>query len=398
MISNAVSTSISKEGKGKQTKTMAEESQGKPTIYSKIIQGGEAISLLREDWDDLFTRATDAPPYLSHAWANTFIREGRLRGTPLFMLVWSGEKLIALFALSLRRFLWMQIAEPVATAESAYYGVLLDPKYPVAVEYIAKAFRQKKVADLLCIADLWSQDKASNALLAELQRNKLLCLRTHRNPCYRINLRCSYDEYLRKTKSSKRRRELKRNEKKVFELGTVDFEAYVGNQITPEIVTRMAHIQEESWMKRRDAAVLGQSFYRKLLLEMSRAGFGRAWLVKINGSDVCFGFGYVAHERFYYEWTGFKLSYESSSSVGKVLTSWLVRDGCSKGFLSFDFGHGDAEYKRFWSNEHHSVYRVVVGQGIMGRSIAICYYVVWRLSGIKWLRRIYHRLKKLLKG
>lgn len=364
------------------------------SLKGEILYGKEAISTIAKDWDELFERATAAPPYLSRVWAELFIEEERLRGMPLYVLVWSDNKLVGLLALVVRKFFNQRLAEPVGTGQPSYLGLLLDPNYPSTIEYIAELFRQKKVADLLYIADLWSEDKATGALLAHLKRKKFLCLRTYRNPCYQISLRCSYDEYLKRTKSSKRRRELKRNEKKLLESGTVSFEQYVGDKITSEIITRMANIQEESWMKRRGAAVLGQSFHRKALLEMSRAGFGRAWFIKINGSDAGFGFAYVAHDRLYYTRTGFKLSYQSSLSVGKVLTSWLVRDACSKGLLSFDFGHGEGWYKRFWANERHAVYRAVAGRGLIGRLLAVFYFVVCRLSRIKWLHSFYRHLHK----
>ncbi len=125
------------------------------------------------------------------------------------------------------------------------------------------AIKTKKIASLVCIQDLWSEDKATNALLYDLKRRGFLCLQVYRNPCYRIKLDCSYDEYLKKTKSSRRQRELIRNEKKLFELGKVDIQRYTGSEITFDIVSRMADIQKESWMKRRGAALLCKSFHKR---------------------------------------------------------------------------------------------------------------------------------------
>jgi len=369
-------------------------SHSDPSLRTEILQGEKNILGIGYDWDDLFARATEASPHLSYAWAKTFLEERRFHGTPLCVLVWSEQKLVALLPLVVRRILNKRLAEPVGAGQPSYLGLLLDSNFPSAIREIVTLFKQKMVADMLCINSLWSEDKATNKLVDELREQGFLCLKTYRNPCYSITLGPSFEEYLNKTISSRRRRELKRNEKKILELGAVDFEEYSGNDITDALIRRMASLQEESWMKRRECAVLSQPFYRKLLVGMSNAGFGHAWFVKINGSDAAFGFGYVAHRRFYYEWTAFKLTYEPALSVGKVLTSWLIKDVCKKGLMSFDFGHGEGWYKQFWANECNSVYRIVVAQGLVARILAALYFVVFWLGKRKPIYSVYHRLNR----
>ncbi len=374
-----------------------ETSQQNEGIYTQLLQGPEALSALCKDWDDLFERSLDAPPYLSRAWANTFIDEARLRGTPLFIVVWSAEKLVALFPLAIRHFLGVKIAEPIGTGQPSYLGLLIDPNYTSVIGCIAKLFSQKKVADVVCIEDLSSKDNTTGALLAELSRNEFLCRRVYRNPCYWIRLGSSYDEYMKKTKTSRRRKKLRYEEKQLLKAGRVELERYIGEEITLEVLKRIARIQEKSWMKRRGAAVLGQVFYQKLLMEMAQAGHGHVWLMKINDSDAAFVYSLIAHGKLHYAWTAFKLEYVSSLSVGKVLTSWVIRDACTDGILSFDFGHGESEYKRFWANECHHVHRVVAGQGFGGRLIAIYYFVIWRLAKVRWLHSLCRHVRRRMR-
>jgi CelD/BcsL family acetyltransferase involved in cellulose biosynthesis len=151
-------------------------------------------------------------------------------------------------------------------------------------------------------------------------------------------------------------------------------------------------------MKRRGAAVLGRSFYQKLLLAMSQAGFGRLWLMTIDGADAAFVFALVAHRRLYYVWTAFKLEYCSSLSIGQFLTKWTIRDACRDNILSYDFEHGEAEYKRFWSTDDFSVYRAVAGQGFGGRLFAIFYFGLWKLARIQCLHSFYRRIRRMLKS
>ena len=146
------------------------------------------------------------------------------------------------------------------------------------------------------------------------------------------------------------------------------------------------------------AAILERPFYRKLLLAMAQAGFAEVWIMRIDDVDAAFVFALIAHRILYYAWTAFKLEYASSLSVGQFLTNWTIRDACRDGILLYDFEHGDAEYKRFWSTDNYSVYRVVAGRGLCGSFTAFVYFVVWRLARIKWLKDYYRRLRTKIRG
>ena len=96
-----------------------------PSFDLQIAEGAECISEFCDAWDDLFVRAADAPPFLSRSWMRTFVEEGRLPGTPLFVLARSGTKLVALFPLAIRRVLNIKIAV-------SPYNQTLIPSNPIA--------------------------------------------------------------------------------------------------------------------------------------------------------------------------------------------------------------------------------------------------------------------------
>jgi CelD/BcsL family acetyltransferase involved in cellulose biosynthesis len=371
--------------------------QNRP-IELQVVEGAKAILEFSEQWDDLFDRAKDASPYLSRSWSGTFIEQGRLRGNALAILAWCETKLVALFPLAVRTCLNTRIAEPIGTGQPSYLGLLLDPDYPEVIDFMTDAIRTKKIANVLCIEDLWSGDKATEAFLTSLARKNFSVRRVYRNPCPFIHLGCSYEEYMKKNKSAKSQQTLRRKERQFRKRHAVDIEHYEGSEITTNIIHRIASIQEQSWMKRRGAAVLGQPFYRKLLSAIAHSGLARVWLMKIDDCDAAFVFALVAHKKLYYAWTAFKLEYASSLSIGQFLTNWTIRDACQDGILMYDFEHGEAEYKRFWANDHFDVNRVSAGQGLRGRLMAVYYYVIWRLGKLEWLRSLRHRQKRLLLG
>ncbi|MFH1718142.1 MAG: GNAT family N-acetyltransferase [Planctomycetota bacterium] len=368
--------------------------QQEQSIDLQIVDGSQGVADFGDDWDDLFARAVHAPPYLSRAWARTFIEEERLPGTPLFILARSGAKLVAMLPLAIRRVLGARVAVPIGTGEGAYLGLLLDPDYPAVTEHMAELITSRKVFDVYYSDDLSSEDEATAGLLDNLAKRGYCCRRVFRRPCLYIRLGCSFDEYLNKQIPKGRRRyKLRYRERKLYKSGGVKVTRYVGGDITPEVNGRVAAIQLESWMKSRGAAVLGQPFYQRLLANMAEGGFGHVWLMTINGEDAAFVYSFVAHRQHHYFWPAFKLKYESSLSVGQILLMQVIRDCCADGVVHFDFIHGDAEYKRFWATDSYTVYRVVAGRGFTGRLIAAFYYFVLRLVRIKWVRSSLRRIR-----
>jgi CelD/BcsL family acetyltransferase involved in cellulose biosynthesis len=371
-------------------------SQQDQKINLQVVQGAEGISEFGKHWDDLFARTVDATPFLSRSWISTFIHEGRIKGTPLFILAWCEGKLVALFPLVVRKCLNANIAAPIGTGEASYHGMLLDPEYPSVVGLIADLIISKRIIDVYINTFLSASDTTANDLLTMLVQKGCFCRQTFKDPCHYIQLDCSFEEYLSKRMSSRSRHTLRRKERRLFRNADVRVDYYAGKQVTDEIMSRIAGVQEESWMKRRGVAVLGQRFYRKFLLTMAQAGLGCLWLMTIDGADAAFQYAYVAHKNLYFRWTAFKLKYESLSP-GQSLMMHMIRDACHNDILSIDFGPGDAEYKRFWCTDHFDVNRAIAGRGLMGRLITICYYCVWQLKKIKYLHSSYRRVKSILR-
>jgi len=366
-------------------------------VQLQIIEGSEGISEFDEHWDDLFARAVDAPPFLSRPWISTYIEEGLIKGTPLFILAWCGTKLVALFPLEVRNCLNAKIAMPISTRKGYYLGLLLDPNYRLVVKNMVDTIKSKKVFDVYYSEDFSSEDVATNDFLVGLVQKGYSRRQVFRNPCFYFQLGCSFDEYFRKKASSKSRQNLRRRERRLFESGDVKVEHYVGGEVTPEVLLRIAAIEEQSWLKRRGAAVLQKPFYQKLLLKIAQAGIGHVWLMTINGDDAAFEYVFISHKRLQFGWRAFKLKYSSSVSIGQILMMHTIRDACSNGILSMDIGHGEADYKRFWAEDSYKVNRVVAGYGIRGHLIATYYYIIWRFAEIEWFHSSYRRIRRIFR-
>ena len=363
-------------------------------MHAEVLRCPEALTKLGKDWDDLFERDINATPFLSRAWISVFVREGRLRGTPLFIVVYAEQKLVALLGLAVRRLAGIKMAELIGTKEPSYLGVLCDPAYSSAIQYMADFIAGKSGIGLLCFQNISSMDRATEKLIAELSRRRFMCRRVMRNLCFSIQLPYSFDEYLQKTKSTGQRKKLRKEKRRLSRYGQVELLRYEAAEISREILHRIAVIHEESWLKRRGANMLIQPFYQKLLLEMARAGFGKVWLITINGEDAAFKYALFAHGRLHLQWTAFKMKYASSVSVGKILTMVAIHDACDDGIFYIDFGHGDAKHKRFWATDSHEVSRAAVGRGFIGVLATLGFATVWWLARNQWLRKQYRGFRR----
>jgi len=353
-------------------------------IRLQIVDSAEGISEFSEHWDKLFARSADVPPYLSRSWICTFVEEGQIRGKPLFILALSGPKLVGLFPLAIYKFLKVKIAIPIGLENASYFGILIDPEFPSVIEYIADLIIAEKIFDVYINTYLSSSDTPANELLSILRGKGCFCQQELKDPCYYIQLDCSFEEYLNKCMSSRSRHTLRRKERRLFRNVDVNIDYYTGMQVTNELMNRIAVIQQESWMKRRGVAILGQPFYQRFFLAMARSGMGCLWLMTVDGEDAAFQYAFLAHKRMFFRSTAFKLKYESLS-IGQSLMMQAIRDACSGNYLSINLGPGDAEYKRFWATDNFYINRAIVSRGLMGRLIAKWYCFTWRLVKMEHL-------------
>ena len=367
-------------------------------LRGEFLQAKEEIESIGRDWDELFACAKDAPTYFSRAWIQTFINHNRFEGKPCFIVVWNGSKLVALLSLSVRSICGIRIGCPIGTNEPSFLGFLLDPKYPEAAGVAAETWIREKVAHAFHNKHLSSLDNATYSFIAELNRRGFAQKYGYKRICHYIELGCSFDEYLQKNKTGKRRKKLRYAEKQVYNAGNVIVSRYIGKDITEEIHQRIAKIQNESWMKKRGAAVLGQPFYQNLLTNMAEAELSSVWLMTIDGDDAAFAYTFITQGKLYYHWPAFKLKYESGLSIGQILLMQVIRDVCNEDIQLFDFEHGEAEYKRFWANKTHNVLWVVAGRGLPGRIVILFYRIAWWLAGQRKLFQFYRRLKNYKKN
>ena len=217
----------------------------KLNLRGELLECDGNISRLKDDWDDLFIRAKDAPAYLSRAWIGTFLDNNNFKGKPYLIVVRSGSKLVALLPFSVLSICGMRIGEMIGTAEPSSLGLILDPDYTEAIPVIVETWIRKKVAHTFYNKYLSSLDDVTNKLIEEFHKRNFVCKRGFKNISPWLRLGCSFEEYLTKTKSGKRRKKLRYAEKQVFNSADVKIVRYIGKDVTPEVIERIAYFHRE---------------------------------------------------------------------------------------------------------------------------------------------------------
>jgi len=354
-----------------------------PTV--RVVRGKDAVLALRPEWDDRAARAGDASPFLSSAWTSPWLE--RARGEPVAVAASAGGRLVALLVLVVRRVGPARVAVAPGAEHPSYHGLLRDASRPDAASVVADACVAHDLFDALRLDDVWSQDDSTTSLLRALAARGFFVARRPRNPCLAVALCADPDAFVRARLSKKSRQNLRHEARRLAELGATSIVRLDGPQISRDAVRRAAAVQRDSWMERRGAAVLHEDFHESLALSAARGSLAHLWFLTIDGDDAAFAFAVRGGARLHLVWTAFRLRYRERSP-GKALVHRVVRDACSLGMTAFDFGHGDAAYKRAWATEVHAVERVIAWRGARAAPYAASCACVWRASRVEWLRSI----------
>jgi CelD/BcsL family acetyltransferase involved in cellulose biosynthesis len=370
-----------------------------PALRLDLIEAGHVTPELMALWDDLYRRSGTAPASASPAWLTPLMRAGPRFGVaaPVLLTAWCGQELAALFPLRLAAGSWLRTVQPLDPARRSTPALLLAPEHrnrrAALVGQIADFLVDDVHVSALRRIELRDDEPTAQALLQRLRRRGFILRCMGSAPGYLIDLPGTFEEYLGRTKTARRRRVLRQEANALARAGRVEIERCCGPAIGEGEWRRIVEIQRSSWMMRRGAAVLGDALHRELVLSLAQAGLARLSILKIGGDDAAFAFGTVEHQRFHFEWTAFKLRY-TELSVGKALTAHVIAEACAEGCRIFDFGTGEAEYKRFWATRCVRVRRFAAVRGSLAGAVVSAALAPRALARVPALRRVYVRLKQ----
>jgi hypothetical protein len=150
-------------------------------------------------------------------------------------------------------------------------------------------------------------------------------------------------QFSRKTLSTFRR--------KLKKFGTTRLERITHADQVPEFLAKAHEISRQTWQTRTlGLRIRNSDAERASLSALADAGLLRSYLWSSNGEPAAFCVGNQAHGVFHYEEVGYATRF-ARFSPGQMLVVQMIEDLLAHDRPAwFDFGGGDAEYKRMFAN------------------------------------------------
>lgn len=208
-------------------------------------------------------------------------------------------------------------------------------------------FVQQQSADFLLIEDLDRESSLARQVQEELPRDWRLFVPSGRQARLRIQFPESgdgyWEQFSKKTLSTFRR--------KLKKFGKTRLERIVHADQVPEFLACAHEISKQTWQSRQlGLRVRNSDAERASLAALAEAGLLRCYLWHSNGEPAAFCIGNQAHGTFNYEEVGYATKF-ARFSPGQMLVVQMIEDLLAHNRPRwFDFGGGDADYKRMFAN------------------------------------------------
>lgn len=156
-----------------------------------------------------------------------------------------------------------------------------------------------------------------------------------------------WQQFSGKTRSTFRR--------KLKKFGSVRLERVTRSEQVEAFLETAHHISVQTWQTRRlGLRIRNDEAERQTLSALADAGLLRSYVWYSNDEPAAFCVGNQAHGVFHYEEVGYATKF-ARFSPGQMLVVQMIDDLLSEDSPTwFDFGGGDAEYKRMFAN-HESI-------------------------------------------
>ncbi len=343
-----------------------------PTVPDRaaltLIADEEGLLALREEWDDLWSRA--AHPHVSQgfAWCLAGWRTtGKPRGRRLCVAVMrEAGRVVLIWPMTCHDRSGFTVARALGAESSEYAPVLVeagaDAGNRVAIAW--SFLRRASGADVLNLPFAFQGAADHDTVAATMTMRVADAL-----PAPRAVFGAGGWEAYWQSRSGNLRRGLTRRRRRLAESGVVRLE-WIEDPTEFARLADWALARKREWMAHNHLAndFICTSEYRNFLLAMAaRAGETtglRLLVLRLDGLPIAVKIGCVDGSRF----EGFITTYDpafAALSPGQVILADCL-EWCARNGLDYDFRIGDEAYKQDWATEDHLVRSFRVANSLRG--------------------------------
>ena len=309
---------------------------------------------LEKDWLD-FEKNSNLNIFQSFFFIKNFIKGKDEKY--VFVVLSSSEKIFCILPLHINKKFGLKILQWIGTKELDYCGPLISNFQDFASN--KKNFKQlwirilKNFNDLDFIflnKQLRKINTVENPFVIYLNNNIF-------SKIFSIHLNSNYEDYLKANKNKKFLSEFQRTKKILISENEVEFlDLDANNKVLnlDKIISQKAKYLEKRKIKHHlDNEMI--ELFNNLKKEFS--DYIKVGVLKINNEIIAASIGFIFRKRFYYYMPVIFSDKFSKFSPGKVLISHLIELSIKKRLKTFDFGLGDENYKKYWSNNVENISR-----------------------------------------
>ena len=329
--------------------TLQREAILSPESVVKVYQTLESIELIRPAWDRL-----QQHPNADFDFYTTILRTRRTIVRPHVVTVEEGGEVMAMLIGRIEeatvkfRLGYLDLLRPrVRSLTIVYGGVLgdLSERYAeLLVDSLQEALRRGE-ADVVTFSKISVESALYKVALRRpggLRRDLAPASASH----WAIELPSSFEGILKRL-SPKRRNEFKRKARRFHGAfpDQVRYHFYTAPGDCPRLCAEVEEVARLTYQRGLRAGFVDDEEHRARLALAAARGELLACLVYLNERPCAFGIGVIHRNVFHWEFTGYDPSLRRYQ-IGTLVLAKILDHLCQKGIRRFDFGLGDADYKR----------------------------------------------------
>ncbi len=292
----------------------------------------ESLLVLDDAWDELAEHALEENAYYGRRYSNALL--AHIEARPLKAItVWRGDKLIALLPFVNDRLHWAGLK----TLNKAWTTDYTTTSIPlIHRQYVSEAVSglidamggPETGSDVWLLPDISLDGAVNSALKAEMQKRHIPT--EIFDPFQRAVLarRGTFEDHMKEYVSKKRRKDLRRNRKRLDELGEVTWTAHNSEAELEDAVEAFLRIEASGWKGERGTALdctkATRAFAMQAFGQSDEKGPVRADVLRLDGKAIAVNLTLLAGQ------TGFtiKCAYDEAyrgQSAGLLLEEEMIR-------------------------------------------------------------------------
>jgi CelD/BcsL family acetyltransferase involved in cellulose biosynthesis len=309
------------------------------------IDVADAIAPLAAEWHALAERSA-APPFAWPGWYAVWWRAFGT-GTPVIVVARRRGRLVGVLALRRRG----GLLASAANAHTPAFRILAEDA-AAAAELATWLFEQRPTRVQLDHVD--ADDPALPALChaAACARHRVVRTPVQRSPYMRLVRGEDVDRRLK----AKTVRNIRRNQRRLEELGRVEFEVADAPADLDALLAEGFPLESSGWKSERGTAILSSPVTRRFYSEIARwardVGALRLAFLRLDGRAIAFALGLRDPAAFYLIKGGYDPGHRRFGPA-KSLFRHLAARSAAEGAARFEFLGAAEPWKLEWSDAYH---------------------------------------------